>query len=58
MEQSEAIEVLKKLIKAEISKELTRMQIDLMKEPAVVKDASLDSGFRKVISEELKEQLN
>lgn len=40
----------------EMSIELTRMQIDFMAEPAVIKDTTIDAGFRAIIKEGLKEQ--
>lgn len=42
----------------EMSIELTRMQIDFMKEPVAVKDHSTDAAFRKIVSEEVKDALN
>lgn len=41
----------------EMSIELTRMQIDFMQEPAVVKDTSLDASLGKLVAEEVKEQI-
>lgn len=38
----------------EMSIELTKMQIDFMKEPAVVKDTTLDHALRLVVKEELE----
>ena len=42
----------------ETSIELTRMQIDFMREPAVITDTSLDKGFRKIINEEVNDTIN
>ena len=42
----------------ETSIELTRMQIDFMREPAVITDTSLDKGFRKIINEEVNDIIN
>lgn len=42
----------------EMSIELTRMQIDFMAEPAIVKDASIDSGFRKLVEEGIDDYYN
>lgn len=39
----------------EMSIELTRMQIDFMAEPAVVKDRTLDSSLRDIIKDEMKD---
>lgn len=39
----------------ETSIELTRMQIEFMAEPAVIRDNTLDASFRKIVKEEVKE---
>lgn len=41
-----------------MSIELTRMQIDFMAEPAVVKDTSIDQSFRALIQDELEEKFD
>lgn len=42
----------------EMSIELTKMQIDFMKEPAVVEDTTIDSGLKKLVKSGMKEILD